>query len=280
MSRHKKACNLKQTMIDQYEKQLIELKDTLTQKDSVFAKAIDEIIYKDDLIAKEIAHRDDIIKSKDEIIKSKDETILTLTHENKNLKTILNGAGTLVDKSISTLNYITKNYTEAPALEMITDVPSLHRDLSEEHIVETIIQKYRNSKLIAFIGDLLIKQYKKADPAKQSIWNSDTDRLTYVIRTLLSNKSYYWKIDKKGIDTANCMIKPILDHIKERLDNYLDTCEKCKRTDDTEKIMSTMNSLHDAHAVIQSIKDGSLSDSILRYMAPHLFVTKEPKALL
>lgn len=284
LSRHKKTCTQKQVMIDQHEKRLTDLKEMLMQKDSIFAKDIaykDDIIKsKDDIIAKEIAYRDDIIKSKDDTIKSKDETILTLTHENKNLKTMLNSAGTLVEKSISSLAYINKNYIEAPALEMITDVPSLHVDLTEERIVETIIHKYKNGKLISFIGDLLLKTYKKTDPAKQSIWTSDTDRLTYVVRTLLGNKSYHWKIDKKGIDTAKCIVKPILDHIKERLDDYLDTCEKCKRSDDTEKIMSTMNSLHDAHEIIQIIKDDSLSESVLRYMAPHLSVNKESKMLL
>ena len=78
--------------------------------------------------------------------------ITVLTHEKQNLKTMLNGAGTLMEKSISALGYITKNYTEAPALEYIIDVPSLHADLSEEQVVETIVDAYRNNTLVAFLG--------------------------------------------------------------------------------------------------------------------------------
>lgn len=273
IARHRISCNVKQNMIEQYEKELTELKE----KNAIISKEIiykeKEIIYKDDIITKEICHRDDVIKTKDEVI-------LILTHENKNLKVLLSGAGTLVEKSMSALSYITKNYGDAPALEPIKNIPALHYDLSEEQVVETIIMRYRTNKLISFIGDIIIKKYKTEDPAKQSLWNSDTDRLTYVMRTLLSNKKGHWKIDKKGIDVAQYIVNPILDYIREKLDDFLDTSEKLKRTDKTDKIMETMNKLQDAHEVIQIIKSNELTEDILRYVAPHMYLIKEPTPLL
>ena len=80
-----------------------------------------------------------------------------------------------------------------------------------------------NTKIIHsshYIGDIIIKNYKKVNSAKQSVWNSDTDRLTYVIRTLLKNNKFQWQLDKKGIDTANHMINPILQYIKTKLEQF------------------------------------------------------------
>ena len=252
-------------MIDQYEAKI-------TQKDDIIKN-------KDDTIIKEIAHRDDIIKNKEDIIKSKDETILTLTHENTNLKTMLNGAGTIVEKSISAFNYVTKNYTEAPVLKCITDVPALHIDLSEDQVVDNVIDEYRNDNLIGFIGDLIIKNYKKKDPKMQSVWNSDTDRLTYVVRILL-NKKYYWKMDKKGIDTSNYIIKPILNYIKQKLKDYMKTSAPSKRSDETQKIMTDMNNMNDSHKIITLIESNDLLEDILKYIAPHLYLSKEAPVLV
>ena len=118
------------------------LKEKLTYQNDIIKS-------KDDNNIKEIKSKDDMLKSKDDIIKSKDETILTLTHENANLKTLLNNAGQLMEKSMSTLNYITKNYNEAPALEYITNIATLHDDLSEENVVQTVIDQYKNNTLVA-----------------------------------------------------------------------------------------------------------------------------------
>ena len=284
LARHKNACSEKKNLVDSYsqrekENEVIikELKEQIIKE---IAHRDDIIKSKDDISAKEIIHKDDIIKNKEDIIKSKDETILTLTHENANLKALLNNAGVLVEKSISTLNYITKTYTEAPALEYITNISELDAELAEELVVESIIDQYRNNTLIAFLGNLIVKTYKKADPAKQSVWNSDTDRLTYIIRTLLKNKSHHWQLDKKGIETADYIIKPILVYIKDKISAYIATCELGKRTDETEKIMSIMHNLNDSHKILCIIEDNTLTESILKYIAPRMHVKKKPKALL
>jgi len=270
LAKHRAICSEKKKLIDEYtnkqkENELLicELKEKLIQKDTLIAT-------KDNLIATEIARRDDLVKSKD-------ETILILTTETKNLKTILSSTGTLVEKSMSTLNFINTHYNEAPALEYVTDVPSLHLDLAEDKVASRIMTKYQNGTLVSFIGNLIIKNYKKKNPKDQSIWNSDNDRLTYMIRTIISekNKHNQWEVDKKGVNTTAYVITPILDYIKRQLKNFIQTCDVGKRSDTTEKVLNITYKIETAYKIIVSIKNKVLSDDILKYIAPRLYIVKD-----
>jgi len=254
LSKHKQSCSEKSSYINTIK----ELKDQLSKKD------VD--------IVKEIAH-------KDEIVKTKDEMILFLAHENKNLKTMLNCAGTVVEKSMSNLGYLNKHYPNAPALEYIKDIPDLHEDLSEDNVVDNIIYEYKNHTLTSFIGNLIIKDYKKTDPTQQSLWNSDADRLTYMIRSLLANESIQWEVDKKGINTTKYIIKPITDYIKKQLENYIKTCE-VSRSQKTKKIMGSVYKMADCRIVIMSIDTGELAGGILKYISPYLYIVKDNQELL
>jgi len=264
LSRHKKTCTEKQNLIDKYLQKEKE-------KDAVIKELQDKLLCKED-----------IIKSKDANLKSKDETILILTHETKNLKTMLNCAGTLVEKSTSNLSYLNKHYPNAPALEYITDIvdiPDLHEDLKEDQVVDNIIYEYKNHTLTSFIGDMIVKNYKKTDPTQQSLWNSDNDRLTYMIRSLLANESIQWEVDKKGINTTKYIIKPIIDYIKKQLENYIITCE-VSRKDKTRKLMGSVYKMADCRIIIANINDGTLADNILKYISPHLYIVKETQELV
>jgi len=261
LAKHKQSCSEKSTYI----KTIEELKNQLSKKDIE--------------VAKEMAYKDEIIKNKDEHMKSKDETILYLSHENKNLKTMLNCAGTVVEKSVSNLSYVNKHYPNAPALEYITDIADLHEDLSEDNVVDNIIYEYKNHTLVSFIGNLIIKDYKKTDPTQQSLWNSDADRLTYMIRSLLANESIQWEVDKKGVNTTKYIIKPITDYIKKQLENYITTCE-VSRSQKTKKIMGSVYKMADCRIVIASIDNGELANGILKYISPYLYIVKENQELL
>jgi len=279
LSRHKKMCIEKRNLIEshiQKEKEMNNsikiLTEQLSKKDIEVAK---EIAYKDEIIK----NKDDINRKNDDIMKSKDETILYLAHENKNLKTMLNCAGTMVEKSVSNLSYLNKHYPNAPALEYIKDIPDLHEDLSEDNVVDNIIYEYKNHTLISFIGNLIIKDYKKTDPNQQSLWNSDADRLTYMIRSLLANETTQWEVDKKGINTTKYIIKPITDYIKKQLENYIKTCE-VSRSQKTKKIMGSVYKMADCRIVIGSIDDGELAGGILKYISPYLYMVKETQELV
>lgn len=248
LSKHKKKCSDKKQLVDELNKDCSD-------------------------IAKE---RDDFKKE----VTHKEELITMLTAENRNLKVLLNNAGTLMDKSISTFNYVNRNYSDAPALLYLKDVTTLDEELSEDRVVNAIIEQYNNDNLPEFIGDIIIKNYKKEDPKTQSIWNSDVDRLTYMIRTLINNKNSQWQVDKKGIDTSKNIIFPILKFIEKHLRNHAKTCELGKRSDTNNRVMDIMEHLHSVTFIILSIEDGSLNNNILKYIAPRLYVVKDQQLLL
>ena len=249
LSRHKKACEQKQKII----KELMETKEKLTQTEKILTKEI----------TNEIARREEIV--------------LLLTSENKNLKTIMSSAGTLVEKSMSNFNFLNTHYNEAPALTYVTDVPSLHVDLAEDKVASRIMNEYNNNTLTSFIGKLIVKHYKKKNPKEQSIWNSDNDRLTYMIRTILDEKTNQnqWEVDKKGLNTTLHIIQPILDHIRKHLKDYIQTCDVGSRRDSAETVLAVSRRIETAYKIIVAIKKGEVANDILKYISSRLYIVKD-----
>ena len=136
------------------------------------------------------------------------------------------------------------------------------------------------------MGDFIIKVYKKEKPSEQSIWNTDSSRLTYIIKDLINKKSSKWKIDKKGIKTKKFLIKPLLKHIKIILDDnqkiLLRMVEKSKGLD-IQSILDKVKSIID---IKSSIEDNVLCDDMenTRLYTPvtieetHLQETQYPNA--
>ena len=204
------------------------------------------------------------------------EAIMTdlLKSENRNLRILLNNAGTVVKTSVSTMSYIVKNYNEAPALEGPKNVAALHYDKTPQEFIERVIYEYRHENLIPYIGNIILKDYKKDDPKKQSLWNSDTARLTYIIRELF-NKTIDWRVDKKGIRTTQFIITPVLDYITEKLEDYIEKSAIGDRSESTKSVVDKMMNLQHARDIIQLIEDKVLEEEILKFMAPHLYLVKD-----
>ena len=272
LARHRTICAEKKKLVDDF---------TSKQKEyeSIINELKEKLLLKDHIIASEIARREEIVASetarRESEVAHKEELVLIIGNENKNLRSILSSAGTIVEKSMSAFNYINTNYNEAPALKMIENVPALHLDLAKKKVVQRIINEYRDHTLKAFLGDLIIKNYKKEDSGQQAIWNSDVDRLTYMIRIIINKDKGRWEVDKRGIRTTEHVIQPILDYIKKQLEIYMKTCDVGKRSDETDKVLATRDKLGDACKIIIIIDNGTLAEDILKYIAPRLHVIKE-----
>lgn len=268
LARHKNGCKTKQNFIDDFLIKENEYKNQLKNMET-------QLIFSKESFKKEIENKNEIINCRDNIIKEKDDMISTLRSENRNLRTLLNNAGSVIKTSVSTLSYLVKNYTEAPALEPIQDLPKLHFELSSIEFTEQLIHEYRHQTLTSYIGDIILKQYKKEDPTQQSIWNSDTNRLTYIIREIMHNKNLDWRVDKKGLKTSKYIIEPALDYIGECLEEYLQKTKIGKRSDSANLIVNVMNNFNDVNKIIQMIEDKILEEEILKYIAPHLYLIKD-----
>ena len=218
--------------------------------------------------------KDEKIIEHSKLIDQKDETISILMTENTYLKSIVNNSGAIIKTSISTVAYVIKNYKEAPALKSLEDYSTIHCEQDNTEFVENLIYEHNHNKLHIYISEFIIKTYKKEDPSKQSIWNSDTSRLTYLIRDIITNNKVDWKIDKKGIKTTKFIIEPVLEYIDVQIREYIENFNIDYSFDSARSAENKMMKLKFATEILKNIEDNILTDEILKYIAPHFYLTK------
>ena len=246
LGRHTKSCFKKNQLAVNFEKQELSNKvNELSMKLNDYIKLLDQ----------------------------KDETISILKSEVTHLKSIVNNTGSIIKTSVSTMAYVIKNYDNAPALESIKDYSAIHYEQDNNEFVENLVYEYNNNKLHVYISDFIIKTYKKADPAKQSLWNSDTSRLTYLIREIITNNKVDWRVDKKGIKTTKFIIEPILEYIDQQVRNYVESYKVDHRISAKEAERQMMK-LKSGMEIIKSIETKVLSEEILKYITPHFYLIK------
>lgn len=173
---------------------------------------------------------------------------------------------------ISIKNYVQQNYPNAPALEGLEDYAQI--EYTEDTFVGTLVYEYNNNTLQKYLGDFIIENYKKKDPSKQSIWNSDTSRLTYIIKELLADNSSVWNHDYKGIKTINYVVKPLLKYIVNSIDEFwVDSLDLYKKININE-INKITKLYQGAYAIKKEIENGILGKNIIKYIAPHFYMDK------
>jgi len=268
LEKHTKICGEKVIIEKQHSDQLNILKNA-------HVKELEHIkqLYENELqYLKELHEKDTLCQT--EILKQKDETINVLNTEVNHLKLLINNAGSIIKSSVSALSYAMKHYKDAPALETIKDYSALKYNQSDTEFIENLLVEYKNKLLPTYLGNFIIKIYKKDDPLKQSIWNSDTNRLTYVIKEILNNNKTDWQIDKKGIKTTNYIIVPILTYIEGLLRSYIENFDMTYNLYVPHEAEKKMLKLKYSTDILQSIEDKVLHDDVLKYIASHFFINK------
>lgn len=196
---------------------------------------------------------------------------------NQNSKTVNK---TIINNNISIRNYVQQNYLNAPPLQPLKDYTIIENDpelLEDEDLkfIDILIEKYNSNQLPQYLGDYVIKFYKKNDPKQQSLWNTDTSRLTYIVKQLFNNKNSDWIVDKKGIKTASCIVEPMLGHIKPILEKF--------KNDNLNPNLFVLSSyleneirsknIKTVVLIVRDIDNKSLTNSIIKYIAPYFYLT-------
>jgi hypothetical protein len=238
----------------------------------------------------------------EEQLKHSKELIDTLKSENSNLKSLVHNAGSIVKTSVSAMSYAMKNYSDAPAIKQIEncDKPSrsknsfvLSSDNDEVHystisfalslskdeqdtvkFMKKVIYEYKHKHLAAYLGNHIVRTYKKENPEDQSIWNSDTNRLTYLIRDIMKNNKIDWTVDKNGVKTNEYIITPIVNYVRERIKEYLPTLKIDPYNYTVSQIETIMDHVNKSVEIQKLIETEKLNGDILKYIAPHFFLTK------
>lgn len=217
----------------------------------------------------------DLLKGmRDKEIENNERMFNALNLEIKHLKSLIDSAGIIIKHSMSALSYAMQNYKDAPAIQMFQDYAALKYEQNDTEFIENLIIEYKNKRLPAHLGDFIIKTYKKDDPTQQSIWNSDTNRLTYMLKEIINNNQTDWKIDKKGIKTTKYIIEPLLKHIDELLRAYIDGFDmECNlyAPNEAERKMLKLKYTTD---ILTNIEDKILHDEVLKYISSHFYINK------
>jgi len=235
-----------------------------------------------ELLKNNLTHALEMIKKLEEDKKNLETDKQQLNDNISHYKSLLNNAGLVIKKSVSALSYVATNYKDAPKLDKLDDYSYLqYEDENDDFdLLEIVFTNYRENKLHKYLGDIIIKAYKKGDPSKQSIWNSDASRLTYLIRDLIKKKPD-WTLDKGGVKTTKYIIDPLLYYLRELLRKFID--ENCLENfigiDTDMRFKKRIADLDTTSQIIYQVTNKYLAPEIIKYIAPHFSLTKNDELI-
>jgi hypothetical protein len=176
--------------------------------------------------------------------------------------------------NISVKNYIQQNYPNAPPLKGIDDYSRLQ--YHDYNLLDTLVYNYNQNNLHKYLGNFVVSHYKKDDPTEQSIWSSDTSRLTYIISELLTNKKSVWTHDYKGTKVKEFILKPLLEYIRDYISSYFANIKvkKNKHYDLTQMESECTYRLNVAK-IAEIIDNNVLIDNIIKYMTPYFCIDRD-----
>lgn len=184
--------------------------------------------------------------------------------------------------NVSIKKFIQQQYSDAPPLEGLENYAALKfeeeyesEDSMEDEFISIISYNHTQNSLHQYLGDFIVKYYKKDDPKQQSVWSSDVSRLTYIIKELLDNKQSIWNHDYKGVKTKSYIINPLLQYIKKILNDYwvanIDNFKNLD-VDYLNKLFTIFKSIHE---IKKEIDSGRLANTIIKYIAPKFYMNKD-----
>ena len=150
--------------------------------------------------------QNNLIYQQTKLIQKQNDTIDDLQTENTKLKLSLDNYKLNKKNIVFICNYLNENYNNANILDLVD--------------YYSITYEQKKSKLHIYIGDFIVKSYKKHDQCEQSIWYNEPN---YLIRELDVDNKLVWKIDKKGIRMTEIIINPLVEHMKDNIANYIST---------------------------------------------------------
>jgi hypothetical protein len=239
--------------------------------------------FKKDKIIEELNNKlnektDTILEVKDKLLEEKDNKIDIMHNENLYLKSICNNATHFVSETMNTVNFIINNLTSAPPIDKNMDYKRIIYDNNTKdkiEVIDEIVHHYRHKTLVKYIGDIIVKCYKKEDPNEQSIWNSDIARKNYLLREII-NKNVEWITDKKGIKTKEIIIDPIIKIIENLIRDFLRDDKTVNKDGSINKVLleKRLNVGIELNEILISIDHKTLHNDVNNYIAQFFYFNK------
>jgi len=206
--------------------------------------------------------------------KEKIERLNRLEEENNKMKKEIEKKDKIIDNTtkankyaMSTFNTLVKKFIKAPPLQKIQQPEIetiMYKGVKDKELISALIYYNRNKTLVKYIGGAIVSSYKKDDPRTQSLWNSDTQRLSYIIRAL-ANDNIYWVRNAGGTQVTEYIIQPILDYLDVAIRDHIKNTPR----NNFSGIVEYNEHMLDAHRLSNEITDKKkLGDEILVYITP------------
>ena len=226
---------------------------------------------------KELNNKNNELKEKDNKIKQLEEHLEMMADDRRKFAELAITNAKNNSKAMSALNYViyTYNNTEAKPLAQLKNTEAnaiLYKNKPKDISIEDkFIDCYRHNDLDKYIADCIITAYQCDDKSKQQFHSSDVSRLTYIVRELI-NKTNEWIADKKGVKIEERVIIPLLDNIKNIMNDYI------KNLDDDDnadlKIICQRNqAIMDIMTLCEDVK---FANRINKLVAPYFQVNTKP----
>lgn len=247
--------------------------------------------YNADLNAQLIKEKDEANKilkkamaDKDKVLDDKDKQIEKLTKNNDELKKIvsvkINEISNNSKRTNRLLFSLLESCTIAPPFRPIEDKTKLRIGYeSINKFAKDMIIKYKRKILVQFIGDFIVNHYKRKDPRYQSIFNCDTSRYNY--KYLYYKERSQWLNDKGGVMVEYTAIDPLLNEIRRAIKKKYtyDYLVKISKLTNPDLLYDTEMWNHSLH-LKREISEGKISRQVLRYISPHLHLTREQELMI
>jgi len=231
-------------------------------------------ILQDTLLKKDL----EIAKREIEMLKEKNETeIKQRTHLEKVLLSQIENYKELVMDSkkgnLSNSGLIYKHFGDNPPLEKV-EPKKLDGFIGENSVlIDEIICYSQHKVLHEFLSKFLLTIYKKKNILKQSIFSTDTSRLTYMVKELLFDETSEWILDKKGVKVTSLIIEPVTEYVRELVVDYYHDI-KIPEEPTIDDIRDYNQKKKDVIELLNLIDDGFLNNQINKFICPYLSIDK------
>ena len=183
-------------------------------------------------------------------------------------------------KSMNMMSHAMKHWANAPPMKVLEGKEAMklitYENKSKSPIEEVIIHQFNSNTLERFLGNVLIKEFKKEDQLDQSLWTTDSSRLCFIIKQIVGDTgSDRWVSDKSGIEITKLLISPLVKRVSEMMSDYVSKFmkEMKENIDSNEKKAKiAIEKIYDAETVIRGIVKNDLRKEILKYIAPYFNV--------
>jgi len=212
------------------------------------------------------------LKEQREEMREQNKKLLELASKNADVSMV---TAKSTNKSMNMMSHAMKYWANAPPMRQLEGKEALKlitfENKSKHPIEDVILHQFNSGTLYRFLGNVLIKEFKKEDEVDQSLWTTDSARLCFIIKQIVGDEGGDgWITDKSGIEITKLLISPLVNRVIEMMNDYSKKCAKdVSEAKDNEKSKIAMEKMHDAGSLIRGIVKNDLRKKILQYIAPY-----------